>query len=88
MKFIVFYLQFINSLEGLGMFLYSAAIIRRLRRYTATLPMKLRKKHQQKFYLKKFQTIYSYFVSPTILLIFFVWLIFWLEVSKTVIILQ
>ena len=36
MKFIVFYLQFINSLEGLGMFLSSAALIRRLRRYTAT----------------------------------------------------
>ena len=36
MKFIVFYLQFINSLEGLGMFFSSAALIRRLCRYTAT----------------------------------------------------
>ena len=32
---IVFYLQFINSLEGLGMFFSSAALIRRLRKYTA-----------------------------------------------------
>ena len=38
MKFIVFYLQFINSLKGLGMF-SSAALIGRLRRYTATLPL-------------------------------------------------
>ena len=37
MKFVVFYLQFINSLEGLGMFFSSAALIRRLRRYTATI---------------------------------------------------
>ena len=46
MKLIVFYLQFsvlcfiylqfIISLEGLGMFFSSAALIRRLRRYTAT----------------------------------------------------
>ena len=36
MKFIVFYLQFINSVEGLGMFFSSAALIRRLRKYTAT----------------------------------------------------
>ena len=36
MKFIVFYLEFINSLEGPGMFFSSAAIIRRLRRYAAT----------------------------------------------------
>ena len=36
MKFVVFYLQFINSLEGLGMFFSSAALIRRLRRYAAT----------------------------------------------------
>ena len=36
MKFIVFYLQFINSLEGLGMFFSSAALVRRLRRYAAT----------------------------------------------------
>ena len=35
-KFFVFYLQFINSLEGLGMFFSSAALIRRLRKYTAT----------------------------------------------------
>ena len=38
MKFVVFYLQFINSLEGLGMFFSSAALIRRFRRYAATLP--------------------------------------------------
>ena len=38
-EFIVFYLQFINSLEGLGMFFSSAALIRRLRKYTATLPL-------------------------------------------------
>ena len=31
----VLLLQFINSLEGLGMFFFSAALIRRLRRYTA-----------------------------------------------------
>ena len=37
MKFVVFFLQFINSLEGLGMFFSSAALIRRLRRYAATL---------------------------------------------------
>ena len=37
MKFFVFYLQFINSLEGLGMFFSSAALICRLHRYTATL---------------------------------------------------
>ena len=36
MKFVVFYLQFINSLEGLGMFFSSAALIRRFRRYAAT----------------------------------------------------
>ena len=36
MKFIVFYLQLINSLEGLGMFFSSAALIRRLRKHTAT----------------------------------------------------
>ena len=36
MKFIVFYLQSINSFEGPGMFFSSAAIIRRLRKYTAT----------------------------------------------------
>ena len=35
-EFIVFYLQFINSLEGLGMIFSSAALIRRLRKYTAT----------------------------------------------------
>ena len=35
-EFIVFYLQFINSLEGLGMFFSSAALIHRLRKYTAT----------------------------------------------------
>ena len=37
MKFIVFSLQFIYSLEGLGMFFSSAALIRRLRRYAATV---------------------------------------------------
>ena len=37
MKFIVFYLQSINSLEGPVMFFSSAAIIRRLRKYTATM---------------------------------------------------
>ena len=36
MKFIVFYLEFINTLEGPGMFFSSAAIIRRLRSYAAT----------------------------------------------------
>ena len=36
MKFIVFYLQLINSLEGVGMLFSSAALIRRLRKYTAT----------------------------------------------------
>ena len=44
MKFIVSYLQFINSLEGLGMFFSSAALIRRLRRYDATLPL-FKKRH-------------------------------------------
>ena len=39
MKFIVFYLQSIISLEGPGMFFSSAAIIRRLRSYAATLPL-------------------------------------------------
>ena len=39
MKFVVFYLQFINSLEGVGMFFSSAALIRRLRSYAATLPL-------------------------------------------------
>ena len=36
MKFVVFYLQFINSLEGVGMFFSSAALIRWLRSYAAT----------------------------------------------------
>ena len=36
MKFIVFYLQLINSLEGLGMFFSSAVLTRRLRNHTAT----------------------------------------------------
>ena len=35
----VFYLQSINSLEGPGMLFPSAAFIRRLRKYTATLPL-------------------------------------------------
>ena len=33
----MFHLQLINSLEGLGMFFSSAALIRRLRKYTATV---------------------------------------------------
>ena len=41
MKFIVFYLQSINSLEGPGMFFSSAAIIRRLPKYTATVALYL-----------------------------------------------
>ena len=53
MKFIVFYLQSINSLEGPGMFFSSAAIIRRLRKYTATLSFRPNifafLKHQQRF---------------------------------------
>ena len=36
MKFILFYLQFNTSLEGLGMFSSSAALVRNLRRYAAT----------------------------------------------------
>ena len=39
MKFIMFYLQSINSLGGPGMFFSSAAIIHRLRKYTAALPL-------------------------------------------------
>ena len=39
MKFIVFYLQLINSREDLGMFFSSAFLIRKLRKYTATLPL-------------------------------------------------
>ena len=38
MKFVVYYLQFVNSPEGPGMFFSSAALIRRLRRYAATPP--------------------------------------------------
>ena len=37
MKFFVFCLQFISSLEGLGMFFSSAALIRRLRSNTETV---------------------------------------------------
>ena len=44
MKFIVFYLQSINYLKGPRMFFSSAAIIRRLCKYTATLPL-FRKGH-------------------------------------------
>ena len=40
-EFIVFYLQFINSLESLGMFFSSAPLIRRLRKYTATVAIDL-----------------------------------------------
>ena len=36
MEFIVFYLQFIYCLEGLGMFFPSAALVYRLRGYAAT----------------------------------------------------
>ena len=39
MKFIVFYLQFINSLEDLRMSFTSAASIRRFRSCIATLPL-------------------------------------------------
>ena len=39
MKSVVFYLQFINPLEGLGMIFSSTTRIRRLRRYAATLPL-------------------------------------------------
>ena len=41
MKFHVYcvFLQLINSREGLAMFFSSAALIRRLRKYTATLPL-------------------------------------------------
>ena len=49
MKFFVFYFQSINSLEGPGMFFSSAAIIRRLRRYTATIVCRnwlIRRLHQ------------------------------------------
>ena len=54
MKFIKFYLQSINSLEGPGMFFSSAAIIRRLRKYTATLPS-LRKDIPWSKFLLSFQ---------------------------------
>ena len=40
MKFIVLYIQFINSFEGLGLFFSSTAFIRRLRRYAATSVIK------------------------------------------------
>ena len=43
MKFIVFYLQLINSCEGLGMFFSSAFLTRRLRKYTATTTFKQNK---------------------------------------------
>ena len=43
-EFIVFYLQFIISLEGLGTFFSSEALIRRLRKYAATLPL-FKKEH-------------------------------------------
>ena len=39
MKFFVFYIEFINSLEGPGMFFSSAATIRRFRSYAATLSL-------------------------------------------------
>ena len=38
MKFIVFCLEFISSLEDMGNFFSSAALVRRLRRPPATLP--------------------------------------------------
>ena len=53
MKFIVFYLQSINALEGQGMFFSSAAIIRRLRKYTATLPL-FKKRHSMVKYFSLF----------------------------------
>ena len=37
MHLIMFYIQFMNSLEGLGMFFSSTGLIRRLRRYAATI---------------------------------------------------
>ena len=37
MKFIVFYLQFVISIEGLGMLFSSVAPVRRLRKYAATV---------------------------------------------------
>ena len=40
MKFTVFYFQFINSLDGLGMCFSSAVLVRRLRTYAATLVFK------------------------------------------------
>ena len=46
MKFDVFYLHFINSLEDLGMLFSSAALIRRLRSYAATLPL-FKKRHSR-----------------------------------------
>ena len=45
-EFIVFYLQFINSLEDLGMFFSYADLIRRLRKYTATLLDPWPRQHQ------------------------------------------
>ena len=39
MQFIVFFIQFMNSFEGLGMFFSSTAPIRRLRWFAATLPL-------------------------------------------------
>ena len=39
MNFIMFYIHFMNSFEGLGMFFSSTALIRRLHRYAATLPL-------------------------------------------------
>ena len=47
MKFIVFYLQLINYLEGLGMFFSSAALIRRLRKYNATSELGIFLSHKQ-----------------------------------------
>ena len=38
MSVIVFYLQFIYSLEGLEMFVSPAALVRRLRKYVTTYP--------------------------------------------------
>ena len=37
MKFFVFYLQLVNSLEGLGKFFSSAVLNRRFRKHTATV---------------------------------------------------
>ena len=49
MKFIVFYLQLINSLEGLRMFFFSAALVCRLRRYAATVILQIKKSYDPQY---------------------------------------